>query len=116
VLHGIPVKLIACLFPDATTKPTPTPITSVDELALCEIQAHPSEPTVTRAGSAQFEMLMKALSRPGEPPSGAACPAYADAPWAVFAKTPTGNFRVLIPTDGCGHYFPDLKAALHQGR
>jgi len=89
---------------------------SVDEFVLCQVGTlRPATPSVVRAGDPQFVLLAKALAQPSRPLGHGMCPAYAEAQYVVLAKTSRGLYRVLLPTDACGHYFTDESIALNRG-
>jgi len=69
-------------------------------------------------GAAQplFTALINALSAPDETRTTGACPAYADLPQTVLAKTSDGVYQLSIPTDECGHYQRRALDALDRAR
>jgi hypothetical protein len=89
-------------------------IGSVEQIALCAVYMLPSKPVAVDFRSAQFtlNLMIKALLRPSDRSSGM-CPDYADTTYVALVRTSHGIYRVLFPTDRCGHYFPfpDAKAA-----
>jgi hypothetical protein len=89
----------------------PQPIDSAEAIRLCPIGI-PGGGTATvtlTAGQPAFAPLIAALSVPDQPPTGAVCPAYADALQSVLAKSGATVFAVKVPIDGCNHY---LRSAL----
>jgi hypothetical protein len=63
-----------------------------------------------------FTTLIAALSAPDETETSAACPAYADQPQDVLARTSAGAYQLSIPTDECGHYQLRALDALNRAR
>jgi hypothetical protein len=116
-LVGVPTRSLAC--PRHLTAMTATAALSgsVEEFVLCQVDTvQPETPTVVSAGDPQFTLLAKALAQPSQPLGHGPCPQYGDAPYVVLVKTPHGVYRVRVPTDACGHYFPDESIAFNQGR
>ena len=54
------------------------------------------------------------VAEPSQPLTNGVCPAYADAPVVVLAKTDRGVFSIPIPVDGCRHYLADARNALNR--
>jgi hypothetical protein len=96
----------------------PIRISAPQQLLLCPLGLpdEQSSPVRIVAGQQRFELLVSVLSRPDDPKTGAVCPAYADLPQVVLVKTGKHSYRIVIPTDGCGHYQRPALDALNRAR
>ncbi len=111
VLRGSSLEVVAC----PTSTPAGPAITmqtaEVKEIVLCPVREGiapptPGAPTTVAASNAAFAGLLAALAGPDLTAERQAvyCPAYADNPQIVEAKSLVAVMAVHIPTDGCGHY------------
>jgi len=118
VLRGSPTLEFKCAPRLVPPVAAPTPIAAPQALLLCPLgmPGERSTAITITANQSAFQPLINALSRADEPPTGAACPAYADVPQVILAKTGSGVYQVSIPTDGCGHYQRDALDALNRAR
>ena len=116
-LVGVLTRSLACPR-RLTAMPTTAPLSgSVEKFVLCQVDTvQPETPAVVSAGDPQFTLLVKALAQQSQPLGHGPCPQYGDVPYVVLVKTSQGVYRVRVPTDACGHYFPDESAALNQRR
>jgi hypothetical protein len=119
-LRGIPVRDFACPPRVVSSASGAIPIEAAQAFLLCPLAmpGRSSKAVTVAANQPLFEVLVSALSAADTPPTpGTACPAYADLPQLVLAKTGAeGAFQVSIPTDGCGHYQRGALDALNRAR
>lgn len=117
-LRGIPVGAFAC--PPHPTSPASMParVVGVQALLLCALHAPgvPDKAVTITAHQPQFATLLAALSAPNETSTTGPCPAYADLPQFVVAKTAHGAYEVSIPVDACHHYQRAALGALNRAR
>ncbi len=119
-LVGVEVSAVVCgtqyLNPVGASRVTGT----VDSFVVCgmSIPGRSSSTMTVPRTSPAFIQLMHALLAP-IPASPAAvsgspvvCPLYADVPREVLAKTATGIWNLVLPTDECHHYTHDLVGIL----
>jgi hypothetical protein len=118
VLRGVRVHQFEC--PPRPTSGTAraAAIPAPRVLLLCPLDAPGvRSKAVTVVGTQPlFTTLITALSVPDETRTGATCPAYADLPQNVLAKTSGGAYLLSIPTDECGHYQRRALDALNRAR
>jgi hypothetical protein len=118
VLRGVRVHNFEC--PPRPTSRTahPAAIPAPQVLLLCPLDTPGalSRAVTVVATQPLFTRLIAALSAPDEDPTTGACPAYADQPQNVLAKTGAGAYRLAIPTDECGHYQRRALDALNRAR
>lgn len=118
VLRGIPVTKFECPPRPVSPAASPTPIGAAQALLLCPLSMPglSSKAVTVTASQPLFKALSAALSAADEPPTGSPCPAYADLPQFVLAKTRDRVYQVSIPTDACRHYQRGALDALNRAR
>ena len=123
VVRGSPVGSLACPAPSsggAVPASVSVPADRITTIVLCPLLGSSDAPsTVTIArGDARLAPLVAALSVADKPspPGQQVCAAYADAVQVVLAATPSGDLRVHVPVDGCGHYLPSVLRLLSADR
>jgi hypothetical protein len=114
-IRGAQVPTFSC-GARATTQQVEVAPAAVTGLLLC--RSVPVYNRVVRVTPSDrvFTALVRALSVPDEPRASGACPAYADVPQPVVARTASETLVVHIPVDGCGHYQREPLQALHAAR
>ena len=120
-LRGYRVPSLVCptRFPTATPGP-PQPITGeVQKYVICPpMMGNGVRPMAQPVGVAPadgevFAALDQALHSPDIPPApGSPCPAMAQMPRTIFARTTDGDWSVHLPTDSCGFFQAALVSAL----
>jgi hypothetical protein len=91
---------------------------TVTRLRVCALAAptpfnRPSKPITIRRGDLHFVQMLGALSLADLPAQeGQMCPEYAELLPKVLAEGESGALLVHLPTDGCGHLLPAVRAAL----
>jgi hypothetical protein len=117
-LRGVPVRTFECPPDPKSPDASATRIVAVQTLLLCPLRAPgaPAKAVTISKQQAQFASLLAALSVPDEASTTAPCPAYADLPQFVLAKTSQRAYQVSIPVDACRHYQKHALEALDRAR
>jgi hypothetical protein len=119
VLRGVPVSKFNCPpQPTSPAAPNAYPIVGVQALLLCPLNTPgvPTKAVTITNRHPQFATLLAALSVPDEPLTTGACPAFADLPQVVLARTPHGAYQLSIPVDACHHYQQRALESLNRAR
>jgi len=106
VLRGVRVHNFECPPRPTSRTARSAPIPAPQALLLCPLSTPGvrSRAVTVVATQPLFTTWITALSAPDENRTTGACPAYADLPQNVLAKTSAGAYQLSIPTDECGHY------------
>ena len=125
-MRGTPVGGLDCPAASAATGGTgvpgsvSVPASQVSSVVLCPLTAPSStgSPVTIGRSDPRFAPLVSALSLPDEtmPPGQHMCAMYADLVQVVLAATPSGDLRLHVPVDGCGHYLPSALRLLNADR
>ncbi len=118
MLRGVLVSKFECP-PHLTSRvPTATRIVAVQVVLLCPLHVPglPAKAITISKSQPQFAPLLAGLSVPDESSTSGPCPAYADLPQFVLARTTHGAYQVSIPVDACHHYQQRALQALDHAR